>query len=166
MRANREYTLAPQTNSKIERWRQTQRIGFHGMKRFLLTVFLAALAASPAEPATVVAKPSPPVVLPNGREVIEYKDCRRIEKGDQCELVFAQKDADTRQVRLVFEARFDWSGLGGVCAGPAPLHQRPTVGWGEVAEQTAQVQDAERRGQPVGSARWRILFCHVLRGFL
>ena len=87
------------------------------MDRFLLPIFLAALAANPAEPATVVAKPSAPVVLRDGREVIEFRDCRRIEKGDQCELVFSQRDADTRQIRLVFEARFDWSGLGGYAPG-------------------------------------------------
>ena len=99
------------------------------MKRVPLTIFLAALAASPAEPATVVARPSPLVALPGGREVIEFRGCRRIEKGDQYELVFAQEDADTRQIRLVFEARFDWSGLGGYAPGlRLSINGQPLVG--------------------------------------
>jgi len=99
------------------------------MERFLLPVALAALIASPAKPAAVVAKASPPVILADGREVIEFRGCRRIEKGEQCELVFAQKDADTRQMRLVFEARFDWSSLGGYAPGlHLSINGQPLVG--------------------------------------
>ena len=99
------------------------------MERSLLPIALTVLLATPAEPAAVVAKPSPPAVLADGREVIEFRDCRRIEKGDQCELVFARKDADSRQVRLVFEARFDWPSLGGYAPGlQLSVNGQPLIG--------------------------------------
>ena len=40
-----------------------------------------------------------------------------IEGGKPVQIRFAQKDADTRQIRLVFEARLDWKDLGGYTTG-------------------------------------------------
>ena len=53
----------------------------------------------------------------NAKEVINFDKLKRLEGGKSIELPFKQKDADTRQIRLVLETRFDWTGLGGYTYG-------------------------------------------------
>ncbi|OQA82417.1 MAG: hypothetical protein BWY31_03180 [Lentisphaerae bacterium ADurb.Bin242] len=63
------------------------------------------------------------------KDVIEFKDVNRIEAGKALKLPFQLQDAETRQVRLHMDVRFDWKTLFGYTYGMSvQLNGQPVSG--------------------------------------